>query len=233
MKTPIDQLPPQVLLEVFAYVKDFDWSADNKEPWYRLLWVCRWWRQLVTGTPTLWNHVDISSYMKRDLVEACLIYSKQAPLDIEISGTSTAQNAWICGMKEVADEALKTLLGKTMPVLEGLVVSFNSDTRPRGPYPLPDFRPCLHEPKEPFLWDLSTECSPSLRVLSLGGAIKINGPLPMFPWPEEAQTKRMPLHPDDHRPVRAVPLYRFPSRPSRARPPYPCARAYLDMYHSR
>ncbi|KAI9060790.1 hypothetical protein FKP32DRAFT_1595112 [Trametes sanguinea] len=196
MKTPIDQLPPQVLLEVFAYVKDFDWSADNHKPWYRLLWVCRWWRQLVTGTPTLWNHVDISSYMKRDLVEACLTYSKQAPLDIEITGTSTAQNAWIvdrvlphihrirrlhvCGMKEAADEALKTLLGKTMPVLEGLAVSFKSDTRPRGPYPLPDFMPWLHEPKEPFLWDLSTERFPSLRALSLGGALKINGPLPMF-----------------------------------------------------
>ncbi|OSC99603.1 hypothetical protein PYCCODRAFT_819893 [Trametes coccinea BRFM310] len=193
----IDRLPAETLLEIFAYVRNFAKSFVDYEPWYRLLWVCRRWRTLVTETSELWTDIDINKHMKRNLVEACLTFSKQARLDIGMSGTTTTQNAWIVerllphvnrirrlqvhSMDETADDALKTLLGKTMPALTELKVSFTTKTRLKGPYELPEFLGPVHdELEEPFLWDLTPERYPALRELCLGSALEIDGPLPVF-----------------------------------------------------
>ncbi|KAI9060781.1 hypothetical protein FKP32DRAFT_1632211 [Trametes sanguinea] len=196
MKISIDHLPAEVLLQVFVHVRRFKLFLDDSELWYRLLWVCKRWRTLVLEAPALWATIGINKRMKRNLVEACLTFSKQALLQVDIRDTTTAQNAWIVecllphlhrirrlqirDMEDTADEALNTLLEKAMPALEELGVGFTSKTRLRGPFELPPLMPFLHEPKDPFVWDLAHEHFPSLRSLFLGSALKVNGSLPVF-----------------------------------------------------
>ncbi|KAI0354550.1 hypothetical protein OH77DRAFT_1437538 [Trametes cingulata] len=191
----INRLPVEILLQIFQR----SYALLDYEPWYRLLWVCRFWRGLVQNCPSLWGTITLKKNFKQDFLEASLRFSGAVPLDLTVRGTSSARNLALVEallphlarirslhvqeMGDVKNEALKTLLHEKMPMLEELSANFKTKTRPLGPYPIDEamLLPGLHDPEEPFVWHLSPEQFPRLRCLSLGTGLMINGQLPVFP----------------------------------------------------
>ncbi|KAK7690072.1 hypothetical protein QCA50_006718 [Cerrena zonata] len=80
-------LPREVLSEVFYVIArhDFTIASDNFEPpslsWLELAHVCRYWRNIVLTSPRIFSLVYLPAG-NQDRLQACLHYSRQAPLDV-------------------------------------------------------------------------------------------------------------------------------------------------------
>ncbi|KAI0643431.1 hypothetical protein C8Q79DRAFT_1012710 [Trametes meyenii] len=197
--TPINNLPRKVIAQILVQLHRLRDDWEELMPWYRVLWVCRLWREVAQETPALWCDIKIRKYFRQSYLEASLRYSLTMPIDIAIGDTSPAQNHTVIklivphisrlrnlqirGLDDTHDDALRMLLHQTMPALEELGLHFNVQSRLMGPYEVNEMCtfPGLHTPKDPFVWNLQYEQFPNLRRLFLGGAVKINGLIPPFP----------------------------------------------------
>lgn len=84
----INDLPPEVLTNIFRYVI---WSAvgpDNGTRWRLwVTWVCRHWREAALSDPVLWNAIWFRDLPNFERSFAWLERSADAPLDIRINDT--------------------------------------------------------------------------------------------------------------------------------------------------
>ncbi|KAH6917668.1 hypothetical protein BKA70DRAFT_1252855 [Coprinopsis sp. MPI-PUGE-AT-0042] len=83
---PIFQLPPELSVKIFVALTEITASEEDAGPlpktpsWVVVTHVCRRWRALALGTPSLWT--KLSSSFPKAWLEAMLVRSKQAKLDI-------------------------------------------------------------------------------------------------------------------------------------------------------
>ncbi|KAH9002562.1 hypothetical protein EDB86DRAFT_2847286 [Lactarius hatsudake] len=96
--TPVNNLPNELLSSIFtlgseAEKSGYDENAEEEEEGPRLPFqvlvshVCRRWREVVIGIPTLWTYLDFAEGPPFDKSQAWLERSKDQPLDIEIDCT--------------------------------------------------------------------------------------------------------------------------------------------------
>lgn len=185
--TSILRLPEEVLVEIFLLAQD-PWEG----PWYRLLWVCRRWSTVGRGAPILWREIEIRERPNVAFVEACLRNSQTIPIDVTFSETvdfagslallaphiGRFRRLHLAGIKDTKDAAVHRLLSETMPMLEELSLSFAASPPPR--LDLDEYSPRYGEDTELFMWAPRIEQFPNLQSLSLGRAVSIQGPLPVF-----------------------------------------------------
>jgi len=84
----INNLPPEVLTNIFRYVI---WSATSPDYGVRwrlwLTWVCRHWRAMALADPMLWNAIWFKDLPNLERSLTWLERSADAPLDIRINDT--------------------------------------------------------------------------------------------------------------------------------------------------
>lgn len=84
----INDLPPEVLTNIFRYVI---WSATSPDYGVRwrlwVTWVCRHWRAIALADPMLWNAIWFKDLPHLERSFAWLERSADAPLDIRINDT--------------------------------------------------------------------------------------------------------------------------------------------------
>lgn len=80
---PFANLPGDILLEIFEAAKeDVKFSA-----WYKIIGVCRQWRTVAIGAPTLWMNPPTD---KHEMMLLMLERSREASLGVDISDTSSS-----------------------------------------------------------------------------------------------------------------------------------------------
>lgn len=127
--------------------------------------VCRHWREVALGTPTLWSNISTRMIRSKSFLSMFLARSRSAPLDLHIDG----QETWIENGEEytmilknterircISIRGAVSLLQSSYPNLERLSINF-----PKPGYPFPP----LVQPK----WEsLHPSLFPRLKVLKVG-----------------------------------------------------------------
>lgn len=80
--SPIQHLPAELLVKIFRELAHELHYAECTT-WIRIGQVCRTWRDLVLGTPTLWSHVTINSSSSRERIGPWLARSRGVQLSVE------------------------------------------------------------------------------------------------------------------------------------------------------
>ena len=84
----INDLPPEILTEIFQYIIWVSKDPDQSVNWHLwLTWVCRHWREVALSDPTLWNVIWFRDIPNFERSFAYLERSANAPLDIRINDT--------------------------------------------------------------------------------------------------------------------------------------------------
>ncbi|KAI0738285.1 hypothetical protein C8Q80DRAFT_269077 [Daedaleopsis nitida] len=191
----IHTLPHETLLEIFFHARE-SWAL----PWAPFLWVCCRWSEIVRGTPTFWQEVNIYKKPRMNIIRMCLQYTHTSPFDVSFWDTadfttplsllephvSRVRTLRIERIKNPMDPALATLLSYTMPSIQRLHVSFVP--------PMPHFNGDVpsrtnEEDTVLFSWTPRIHQFPNITQLSLGRAVSIHGPMPVYPT-----LKRLELH---------------------------------------
>ncbi|KAI0055613.1 hypothetical protein BV25DRAFT_1736719 [Artomyces pyxidatus] len=77
--SPIGRLPPEILVRIFS----FDTTPDDGSPTYHLMritHICRRWRSVAIGCPTLWGCINLA--VDRRWAKVMLARAKAAPLSL-------------------------------------------------------------------------------------------------------------------------------------------------------
>ena len=174
----INRLPNELLIQIFIFVMvmvSFPQVFDDDKPlgtlvvtweWFwRLMGVCRHWREVIVGTPAFWCSVDVRGDRpltnRSPWTKLCLARSVPAPLDITAGiysrdGFEAREHLTIirplihriaclsfetCNIPpELEPDALASLpllFGDGMPALEGLHFAIGDPEYPYPPYHLP------------------------------------------------------------------------------------------------
>ncbi|RPD70123.1 hypothetical protein L226DRAFT_616363 [Lentinus tigrinus ALCF2SS1-7] len=157
-------LPEDVLVEIFFLAQD-PWE----DPWYRLLWVCRRWSTVGRRAPILWREIEIRERPNVGLIGTSLQNSTTIPIDVKFSETVDLAGSMAL---------LAPHIGRNSPPLEELLLVFARSAPPRLDLDL--FSPAYEEDTELFVWTPRVEQFPNLRSLTLGRAVSIQGPMPVF-----------------------------------------------------
>ncbi|KAJ7184492.1 hypothetical protein C8R46DRAFT_461585 [Mycena filopes] len=88
--SPLRQLPPEVLGEIFALSIGASGDSERGEPPWYLGHICRSWRSIALTYPRLWTHLTIREDLPR--VEAQLHRAGNALLDVYWSGAQNERN---------------------------------------------------------------------------------------------------------------------------------------------
>lgn len=118
-------LPPEILSRVFRFASILWQTYKHSTTWTVVTHVCRRWRLVALDHPALWTDIDLS--FSRDWVQAMLIRSKEAPLNI----LNANINNWSRHLKSLRDvlehfPRIRTFhlayssSAEVIPVLEGL-----------------------------------------------------------------------------------------------------------------
>ncbi|KAL1941056.1 hypothetical protein VTO73DRAFT_7692 [Trametes versicolor] len=75
--TPVGQLPPEILIEIFLYLK-----TPPSAGWEAVLLVCRRWFYIAATTGALWTHLQIGG--RTNLLHVGLVRSKSPLVDVEV-----------------------------------------------------------------------------------------------------------------------------------------------------
>ncbi|KAJ7021853.1 hypothetical protein C8F04DRAFT_1012940 [Mycena alexandri] len=100
--SPIRHIPPELLCGIFLLTLDGNEDTSKKPPWY-LGQICRAWRHSALSFPNLWSSITVPSVSSGDsglvsLVEAQLLRSAKAPLDVYWRNIRTSINPHLAGI---------------------------------------------------------------------------------------------------------------------------------------
>ncbi|KAI0691995.1 hypothetical protein BC835DRAFT_92339 [Cytidiella melzeri] len=97
---PVNQLPPELLGAIFAYLKTPHIPAKSSIEFIKCKWpvaqsICRHWRFAAVHTPVLWSFIQVDSYFisfqnRLDFVSAIFARSGALPLDLRLRGDGAA-----------------------------------------------------------------------------------------------------------------------------------------------
>ncbi|KAF5325421.1 hypothetical protein D9619_010027 [Psilocybe cf. subviscida] len=78
---PVTKLPDEILFQIFVIFQD---SIDlQHRQWQQIAHVCRYWRHVAVGSPSLWTRLHNPPHA---LTQLMLERSKNAPLDVALTG---------------------------------------------------------------------------------------------------------------------------------------------------
>lgn len=76
---PVSKLPDEILQQIFLVLRD---SSDlDFKKWYQVTHICRYWRNVTLGSPSLWTRLTTSPPA---LIQMMLERSQKAPLQVEL-----------------------------------------------------------------------------------------------------------------------------------------------------
>jgi hypothetical protein len=134
--SPINRLPPEILTKVFtAFIcLDHSYRHNGDGQWVRLVNVCRHWRSLITGTPTLWR---FPLFVNAEIAATMLTLSRQSPLVIKAQDVdspdavelalfhlSRIEILHIAGRDTSSFERFLSLMNQPAPLLESLSLHY-------------------------------------------------------------------------------------------------------------
>ena len=106
--SPIFRLPPEILAAIFVHCARFhhkSLSICTRRPgWVKVSYVCRHWREVALGCPTLWSyHFVVSSRWTEEL----LARSMEVPLKIRFVHIDRESDStwWLDPVKKLVDHA--------------------------------------------------------------------------------------------------------------------------------
>ncbi|KDQ16784.1 hypothetical protein BOTBODRAFT_144507 [Botryobasidium botryosum FD-172 SS1] len=166
---PIHRLPDEILSSIFLFSNCSDYAQHVRDV-LKLSSVCRHWREVALECPRLWTRLQPLPWTER-FFDLFLERSKQAPLDVELTGyaTSTESNfhmyfqhfvlpqahRWrTCLFRSVDATKLAPFALNPTPLLEALTVEY---TNARG---------TVYSPRSP----LAPTYTPRLSILVIAGA---------------------------------------------------------------
>jgi len=82
IRGPIDRLPPELLIEIFALC-----PKDNPLAPLALRKVSKWWREVVNGSPRIWRHIRLDEHalsISRLHAQAEIWIQRSVPLKIDV-----------------------------------------------------------------------------------------------------------------------------------------------------
>lgn len=79
----VQTLPNEILVTIFEYATSYH-CATCVEPCWKWLGVCRRWKNVISHTPSLWTHINVTPRWSQMMVKRHLIQSRDLPLDITI-----------------------------------------------------------------------------------------------------------------------------------------------------
>ncbi|KAI0659186.1 hypothetical protein C8Q70DRAFT_126768 [Cubamyces menziesii] len=106
--SPIDKLPPEILAQCFEHVKSQFWNNRGNDlqieyrtlrkhpievrPLMTITHVCKRWRDVALGTPTLWTNIDDD---RPAHIEASLTHSGNAPISVHLTTKDFSRTALV------------------------------------------------------------------------------------------------------------------------------------------
>lgn len=134
--SPAVNIPDEILLEIFLIMRDGACRSTPHE-WFPTIQICRHWRRVSVGSPSLWTYIHSSSPA---LVPLMLQRSKKAPLDVSFSGTPITILHEIERIRILdltaprgvleASQAMLMHLGREATLLEELTIRGDHNDRP-------------------------------------------------------------------------------------------------------
>ncbi|KAG8711262.1 hypothetical protein FRC09_020690 [Ceratobasidium sp. 395] len=106
----INALPPEVFASIFSLIMpECMHYGSLKRYSYGFVEVCRYWRQIATGAPGLWAHIDVGTRIPSNLLRLLLERAKNGPLDIHLREIDYSDNAMGALVKCELPEAILML----------------------------------------------------------------------------------------------------------------------------
>ncbi|TFK90469.1 hypothetical protein K466DRAFT_596932 [Polyporus arcularius HHB13444] len=209
---PVNRLPVELLVDISRWAHDgllmhqytaaYASQLERHVPWYPMIAVCRRWHSLVCATPMLWRLVRILPETTMKSFKLGLSRANDLPISVSICSPSKVAffgkvlarhrariaSLHVQGVDRYQASSIYDLVQNQMPNLRTLSMLFDPELvdlfdllshAVHGTLPI--------EEREVFMLELSLDCYPELRELSLRG-VGLQGPLPWilgnpFPFP--------------------------------------------------
>ncbi|TCD67466.1 hypothetical protein EIP91_012327 [Steccherinum ochraceum] len=94
--SPIGQLPPEILRDVFVRYVTEETTEDNRGwsspsyAWLKITWVCRFWREVALEVPQIWSTIYVRQRTTVEMVRAYLERARNVPLQVTITRRGSA-----------------------------------------------------------------------------------------------------------------------------------------------